>query len=49
MNKQTVSFALGGTSMLILVNVVIDTLSQIQSYSFSKKYENAVRKIKIKH
>jgi len=49
MNKLTVSFALGGTSMLIVVNVVIDTLSQIQSYSFSKKYENAVRKIKIKH
>lgn len=48
MNKYSVAFALGGTSFLIVVNVVIDTFSQIQTYLFSSRYEGLVRKMKLK-
>lgn len=46
MNKYLVSFSLGGTSFLIVVNVVLDTFSQIQTYLFSGKYENLLKKMK---
>ncbi|MDX1924501.1 MAG: preprotein translocase subunit SecY [Rickettsiaceae bacterium] len=46
--KVSLTFALGGTSMLIVVNVVLDTLTQIQTYLFSSKYENVMKKVKIK-
>ncbi len=48
MNKYSVAFALGGTSFLIVVNVVIDTFSQIQTYLFSSRYEGLVKKMKLK-
>lgn len=48
MNKYSVAFALGGTSFLIVVNVVIDTFTQIQIHLFSSRYENLVRKMKLK-
>lgn len=48
MNKYTVSFALGGTSFLIVVNVVLDTFAQIQTHLFSGKYEGLIKKIKLK-
>ncbi len=48
MNKYSVAFALGGTSFLIVVNVVIDTFTQIQTHLFSSRYENLVRKMKLK-
>lgn len=48
MNKFAVSFSLGGTSLLIVVNVVIDTFTQIQTHMFSGKYEGLIRKMKIK-
>jgi len=47
-SKVTLTFALGGTSMLIVVNVVLDTFAQIQTYLFSSKYESVIKKIKIK-
>lgn len=47
-SKVSITFALGGTSMLIVVNVVLDTFTQIQTYMFSGKYESAMKKIKIK-
>lgn len=46
--KVTLTFALGGTSMLIVVNVILETFTQLQNYLFSSKYDNAVKKIKIK-
>lgn len=46
--KVSLTFALGGTSMLIVVNVVLDTFAQIQTYMYSGKYESAMKKIKIK-
>lgn len=48
MNKLAVAFSLGGTSLLIVVNVVIDTFTQIQTHMFSGKYQGLIRKMKIK-
>lgn len=48
MNKYAVSFSLGGTSFLIVVNVVLDTFTQIQTYLFSGKYEGLIKKMKSK-
>lgn len=40
------SFIIGGTSVLIIVNVITDTFSQIQSYLLSSKYSKFMQKIK---
>lgn len=48
MNKLAVAFSLGGTSLLIVVNVVIDTFTQIQTYMFSGRYEGLIKKMKTK-
>ena len=48
MNKYVISLSLGGTSFLIVVNVVLDTMTQIQTYLFSSKYEGLMKKIKLK-
>jgi len=48
MNKLAVAFSLGGTSLLIVVNVVMDTFTQIQTHLFSGRYQGLVRKMKIK-
>lgn len=49
MNKYAVSFSLGGTSFLIVVNVVLDTFVQIQTHLFSSKYEGLIKKMKLKN
>ncbi|WP_375318717.1 preprotein translocase subunit SecY [Candidatus Tisiphia endosymbiont of Oplodontha viridula] len=49
MNKYAVSFALGGTSFLIVVNVVLDTFAQIQTHLFSSRYEGLIKKMKLKN
>ena len=46
-SKLSLNFALGGTSILIVVNVIIDTFTQVQTYLFSTKYESLVKKLKI--
>ncbi len=48
MNKYAISFSLGGTSFLIVVNVVMDTFVQIQTYLFSGRYESLIKRIKVK-
>lgn len=48
MNKYSIAFALGGTSFLIVVNVVLDTFSQVQTYLFSARYESLVKKMKLR-
>lgn len=48
MNKYAISFSLGGTSFLIVVNVVLDTFSQVQTHLFSGRYEGLVRKMKLR-
>jgi len=47
-SKYITSFSLGGTSLLIIVNVILDTLSQIQSHLFSDKYDTMMKKVKMK-
>jgi preprotein translocase subunit SecY len=42
------SFRLGGTSLLIVVNVTIDTMSQIQSHLIAHEYGNLIKKAKLK-
>ncbi|WP_341750572.1 preprotein translocase subunit SecY [Candidatus Tisiphia endosymbiont of Sialis lutaria] len=49
MNKYSVSFSLGGTSFLIVVNVVLDTFAQIQTHLFSSRYEGLIKKMKLKN
>ncbi|WP_253308001.1 MULTISPECIES: preprotein translocase subunit SecY [unclassified Rickettsia] len=49
MNKYVVSLSLGGTSFLIVVNVVLDTFTQIQTYLFSSRYEGLMKKVKLKN
>jgi preprotein translocase subunit SecY len=49
MNKYAVSFSLGGTSFLIVVNVVLDTFAQVQTHLFSGRYEGMIKKMKLKN
>ncbi|QOD38018.1 preprotein translocase subunit SecY [Candidatus Wolbachia massiliensis] len=39
-----IPFIFGGTSLLIIVNVITDTIMQIQSYIFSNKYDGWIKK-----
>lgn len=48
MSNIAIAASLGGTSLLIVVNVVIDTFSQIQTHMFSTRYEGLMRKMKSK-
>jgi preprotein translocase subunit SecY len=42
--KNAIPFYLGGTSILIIVNVTIDTLSQISMQFYSYKYKSILKK-----
>ena len=42
------NFALGGTSLLIVVNVTMDTVSQIQSHLIAHQYGDLIKKAKLK-
>lgn len=43
-----IPFIFGGTSLLIIVNVITDTIMQIQSYIFSNRYDNWIKKYESK-
>lgn len=43
-----VPFYLGGTSLLIVVNVVIDFVGQVQSHLFAHQYEGLIKKARLK-
>ena len=45
---STLAFALGGTSVLIVVNVTMDTVSQIQSHLIAHQYGDLIKKAKLK-
>lgn len=47
-NKLNVPFYFGGTALLIVVGVAIDTMNQVQSYLISNQYEGLMQKGKIK-
>ena len=43
-----VPFYLGGTSLLIVVNVLMDTIIQIQSHLIAHQYEGLIKKQNLK-
>ncbi len=46
--NQSFAFFFGGTSLLILVGVVLDTLQQIESHLLMRKYDGLVKSGKLK-
>ncbi len=47
-NQLNVPFYFGGTALLIVVGVAIDTMSKVQSYLISHQYEGLMQKSKYK-
>ncbi len=47
-SQYSVPFYFGGTSLLIVVTVTIDTMSQVQSHLIAHQYEGLIRKSKLK-
>jgi preprotein translocase subunit SecY len=45
---QTITYFFGGTSLLILVGVVLDTTKQIESHLLMKRYEGFMKKGKLR-
>ena len=48
MSQAGLNIALGGTSLLIVVNVTMDTVSQIQSHLIAHQYGDLIKKAKLK-
>ncbi len=48
LSKVSLPFYFGGTSLLIVVSVTIDTISQLQSHLVAHQYEGLIRKAKLK-
>ena len=48
MSKGAIPFYLGGTSLLIVVSVTIDTISRVQSHLIAHQYEGLIKKSKIR-
>jgi preprotein translocase subunit SecY len=46
--NQGFALFFGGTSLLILVGVVLDTMAQIESYLLMRKYDGLVKSGKLK-
>ena len=46
--RMAVPFYLGGTSLLIVVNVTMDTVSQIQGHLLAHQYEGLLKKSKLR-
>ncbi|WP_260482410.1 preprotein translocase subunit SecY [Sphingomicrobium flavum] len=47
-SKAGLNFALGGTSLLIVVNVTMDFVSQVQSHLIAHQYGDLIKKAKLK-
>lgn len=45
--EYAVPFYLGGTSLLIVVNVIIDFVGQVQSHLFAHQYEGLIKKARL--
>ncbi|MEL6744431.1 MAG: preprotein translocase subunit SecY, partial [Pseudomonadota bacterium] len=43
-----ISVFLGGTSLLIVVSVTLDTVQQVQSHLFAQQYEGLIKKAKLR-
>jgi preprotein translocase subunit SecY len=44
----SIPFYLGGTSILIVVSVMMDTVAQIQSHLIAQQYEGLIKKAKLR-
>ena len=47
-SQYAVPFYLGGTSLLIVVTVTLDTVSQVQSHMLAHQYEGLIKKSRLK-
>ncbi len=47
-SQYSVPFYFGGTSLLIVVTVTLDTVSQVQSHLIAHQYEGLIKKAKLK-
>ncbi len=47
-SKFAVPFYFGGTSLLIVVNVTMDTVAQIHSHLLAHQYEGLIKKSKLR-
>jgi preprotein translocase subunit SecY len=47
-SKFAVPFYFGGTSLLIVVSVTMDTVAQIHSHLLAHQYEGLIKKAKLK-
>jgi preprotein translocase subunit SecY len=47
-SRYSVPFYFGGTSLLIIVSVTMDTVTQIQSHLLAHQYEGLIRKARVK-
>jgi preprotein translocase subunit SecY len=47
-SKYGLPFALGGTSLMIVVSVTMDTITQMQSHLIAHQYEGLIRKNRVK-
>ena len=43
-----VPFYFGGTSLLIVVSVTMDTVAQVQGYLFAHQYEGLIKRSKLR-
>jgi preprotein translocase subunit SecY len=48
MSRYAVPFYFGGTSLLIVVTVTMDTVAQIQSHMLAHQYEGLIKKAKLR-
>ena len=48
LSQAGIAFYLGGTSLLIVVNVTMDTVAQIQSHLIAHQYGDLIKKAKLK-
>lgn len=46
--SQTISYFFGGTALLILVGVVLDTMKQIESHLLTKRYDGFMKRSRVK-
>ena len=47
-SRYSVPFYFGGTSLLIVVTVTMDTVSQVQSHLLAHQYEGLIKKSRLK-
>ena len=47
-SQYAVPFYFGGTSLLIVVNVTMDTVAQVQSHLLAHQYEGLIKKSKLR-